>query len=275
MKQMRYKLIVSDFDGTLRGRDGGVSSETIKTVKKYVDEGGIFALCTGRMPKSILPYARQLGLKGLVVAYQGAVIEDIDSGKLVRDGRIPVFDAVEMCEFMQKNGWHIHVYDNDDLYVNMDDDFRAWYEKACNVRGILTPFDISTVVQEKNISPHKVIVICPAEQRRGVLSALTKRYGDRYYVTSSTDNLVELVQRGCDKGGALSYLAQHYGIPLAQTIAIGDNLNDLPMVRAAGLGVAVENGEKLLKQEADFITRSCNEDGVAYVIKKFGLGENV
>ena len=160
MKELQYKLIVSDFDGTLHRSEGGVSEETIETVRRYTDAGGTFALCTGRMPKAILPCARQLGLSGLVGAYQGAVIEEIGSGKLVRDGRIPTDDAIKICTFMQENGWHIHVYDGDDLYINMDDDFRAWYEKTCNVRGILTPFDISATVREKNISPHKIVIMC-------------------------------------------------------------------------------------------------------------------
>ena len=227
------------------------------------------------MPKAILPCAHQLGLSGLVGAYQGAVIEEIGSGKLVRDGRIPTDDAIKICTFMQENGWHIHVYDGDDLYINMDDDFRAWYEKTCNVRGILTPFDISATVREKNISPHKIVIMCPAEERKFALDSLESRFGEKYYVTTSSENLVEIVKKGCNKGGVITFLSQYYGIPLSQTIAIGDNLNDLPMLRAAGLGVVVENGEEELKKEADFITRSCDSDGVAYVIKKFGLGENV
>ena len=275
MKELQYKLIVSDFDGTLRRSEGGVSEETIETVRRYTDAGGTFALCTGRMPKAILPCAHQLGLSGLVGAYQGAVIEEIGSGKLVRDGRIPTDDAIKICTFMQENGWHIHVYDGDDLYINMDDDFRAWYEKTCNVRGILTQFDISATVREKNISPHKIVIMCPAEERKFALDSLESRFGEKYYVTTSSENLVEIVKKGCNKGGVITFLAQYYGIPLSQTIAIGDNLNDLPMLRAAGLGVVVENGEEELKKEADFITRSCDSDGVAYVIKKFGLGENV
>lgn len=275
MKQLQYRLIVSDFDGTLRRSEGGVSQASLDAVEAYEKEGGVFALCTGRMPFSILPYARQLGLKGFVAAFQGAVIEDIATEKRVKDGRIPQEDAFKICTFLESHGWHIHVYDGDVLYVNMDDDFRAYYEKTCNVRGVLTPQNISQTVREKNISPHKIIVMCPAWQRDQVLSETVKELGDRFYVTSSTDNLVEIVRKGCDKGGAIRFIAEHYGIPLSQTIAIGDNFNDLPMLQVAGLGVAVENGEEALKREADFVTRSCDEDGVAYVIRKLGLGENI
>lgn len=275
MKQMQYKLIVSDFDGTLRRSEGGVSQGSLEAVEKYVQAGGIFALCTGRMPFSILPYARQLGLKGLVAAFQGAVIDEVATGKRVRDGRMENADALRICRFLESNGWHIHVYDGDVLYINMDDEFRALYEKTCNVRGVLTPQKISQTVEEKNIRPHKIIVMVPAEERDEVFNKTVRELGEDFYVTSSTENLVEIVRKGCDKGGAVRFLADYYGVPLSQTIAIGDNYNDLPMLRAAGLGVAVENGEEVLKREAKFVTRSCDKDGVAYVIRKFGLGENV
>ncbi len=273
--ELAYKLIVSDFDGTLRRTQGGISDENLNTIKRYVERGGIFALCTGRMPISILPYAKELGLKGLVVSYQGANIQDIESGLLVRDERIDWKDAAGICEFMYEHDWHIHVYDADVLYVNKDDQYRAWYEKACDVRSILTEKNISKEVVARQISPHKIIVICSAEERGEIIDLLTKKFGNEFYVTSSTENLIEILKRGCDKGKALEYLAQYYGIPREQTMAIGDNYNDAPMLRIAGKGVAVENGELALKQMADFITKTCDEDGVAYAIKKFGLGENI
>lgn len=270
-----YRLIVSDFDGTLRRTAGGISDENLSAVEKYTEAGGVFALCTGRMPISILPYARQLGLKGLIASYQGALIKDIESGAIVRDGRIPVSDAVQICSFLQKNGLHIHVYDGDILYVNQDDEFRKLYEKACNVRGLLTPFAISKIVEEKGISPHKIVVVCESALRDEILKTVEKSFGDQFYITTSTENLVEIVMQGCDKGGALRYLAEYYNIPIGQTVAIGDNYNDLPMLKAAGFGVAVENGEEALKRQAGFVTKSCDDNGVAYVIRKFGFGEKI
>ena len=271
--QLKYKLIVSDFDDTLRRTEGGISSTNAQTIRRYVEAGGIFALCTGRMTSSILPYARQLGLKGLVVAYQGAIVQDVESGKILRDLRISWPDAAEICAYLQNYDYHVHVCDGDDFYVNKDDESLALYEKICAVRGIVAKQPLSQVVNERKISPHKILVMCEAKERSGVLSGLCEKFGSRFYITTSTENLVEIVANGSDKGGALKFLAEHYGIPLSETIAIGDNFNDLPMIQAAGLGVAVENGEEELKKQADFITRTCDEDGVGFVIRKFGLGE--
>ena len=272
---MQYKMIVSDFDGTLRRSEGGISEGNTQAIRDYVAAGGVFALCTGRMISSILPYAKQLGLEGFVVAYQGAIIQDIATGTSLRDARIPNADAVSICRFLESEGQHIHVYDGDIFYVNMDDEFRFWYERACAVRGVLTSPDISQTVEKQKIRPHKILVACAAERRGAVYAELSARFGKEFYVTTSTENLVEITAKGCNKGDALAYMADSLHIPLRETIAVGDNYNDLPMLRAAGLGVAVMNGEQALKDAADFVTKTCDEDGVGYVIRKFGLGENI
>ena len=273
--QLKYKLIVSDFDGTLRRTEGGISEGNAEAIRRYVEAGGIFALCTGRMASSILPYARQLKLKGPVVSYQGAIVQDAESGAILRDLRLPWQDAADLCKFLEKFDYHIHVCEGDTFYVNKDDEALAAYERICAVHGTVPKEPLSALVEERHISPHKVLVMCEPEERDRALARLREKFGDRFYITTSTENLVEVVAVGSDKGGALRFLAEFYGIPLSDTIALGDNYNDLPMILAAGLGVAVENGEEELKRQADYVTRTCDEDGVGYVIRKFGLGEEV
>lgn len=275
MTECGYRLIVSDFDGTLRRSEGGISDANVQAVKKYVAAGGIFAFCTGRMLSSILPYARELGLEGLIVAYQGAVIAEIGSGKILRDVRLGWRDAAEICDYLQELKRHIHVYDGDLVYMNRDDEMRAYYERVCGVTGILTGEDIASFVRERKICPQKVLSMNMGAENEEIFQKLHARYKEKYNVTSSSDVLVELTVRGCDKGGALEFLAEYYHIPLEETVAIGDNYNDIPMIRKAGLGVAVENAVAAAKDAADFITKSCDDDGVAYVINKFGLGESI
>lgn len=267
---LRYKLIVSDFDGTLRGSDGKVSAGNAAAIRNYVASGGVFALCTGRIPAAIVPHAKALGLRGPVASFQGAHISDIESGEVMRDCRIPCEAAVEICRFLQKSGEHIHVYDGDVFYVNRNDDFRRWYEAAVGLRARLTPEDIDETVAHMRISPHKILVVCNAAARDALLAAVQARFGKEFYVTTSMENLVEIVSRGCDKGDALEFLAQYYHIPIAETVGIGDNINDLPLIRRAGVGVAVGNAEAELKAEADFVAPACDEDAVAAVISAYG-----
>ncbi len=270
-----YKLIVSDFDGTLCGLQKEISEGNRIAIRRYTDAGGVFAICTGRMISSILPHAKSLGLCGPVVAYQGAIVEDVQTQKILYDSRISWEDAYSICVYLQINDNHIHVYDGEDFYVNKEDSFLVWYEKVCRVQGVPVRGKISDFVREHQINPHKIIVICKPDARDRVLHGLQEHFGDRFYITTSNEYLVEIVAMGSDKGSALKFLANHYKIPLSQTIAIGDNYNDLPMIQTAGLGVAVGDAEDDLKREADFVTRSCAEDGVAYTIYKFGLGEEL
>lgn len=109
------------------------------------------------------------------------------------------------------------------------------YERICGVKAEIAP-DITGTVARERIRPHKVLVMCPPEERDKAYAFAKKEFGGELYVTTSSEFLVEIVCKGSDKGGALEYLSEHYGIPLSQSVAIGDNINDLPMIRKAGLG---------------------------------------
>lgn len=271
---LRYKLIASDFDGTLRHTDGEVSEETKETVREFTSRGGDFcASVRGCMTASILPRAREMGLNGLAVAYQGGVIVDIASGKILRDERIPCSDTVEICRFLEEDN-HLHVYDGDRFFVNENDGFLAMYERICRVHGILTPragFPYcrggARVCQQDRCNVRsgetgRAAFPVPCRIRRSLL----------YHVEYGADGW-RLQPKGVDKGTALEFMASYYGIPLAETIGFGDNYNDIPLIRKAGLGIAIGNGVQELKDAAGYVTKSCDEDGVAYAIKKFALGE--
>ena len=111
MRKINYGLIVSDFDGTLLKSDGTISEYTRESIRKYLSDGGHFAVSTGRMPSGILPQVRELGLTGLVSCGQGSVILDIQSGKPVFECSMPNAVAVQVCEEMEKLGLQIQVYD--------------------------------------------------------------------------------------------------------------------------------------------------------------------
>ncbi len=97
MRKLNCKLIVSDFDGTLIDDNQQIPSAVKSAINGYVENGGIFAVCTGRMLCSILPRVRELGLEGLVIAYQGSVIADIESGKIIKRSGMPYESIKPPC----------------------------------------------------------------------------------------------------------------------------------------------------------------------------------
>lgn len=275
MQKINYPLIVSDFDGTLVKRDGTISEKNKKAIEKYVAAGGNFAISTGRMPAGILNRAKELGLKGMLCCCQGAIVLDIESGNVISEGRISHETTVKACEKMEELGLHIHVYDLWEYYVNMDDHHLAYYENAVKVKAQrVLDKPISQFVKETGLCSYKILGMVEPIDNASVTAALSKYQFDGCEITKSAANLVEIVNTKYSKGTAVETLAKHYGVPIEKTIGIGDQSNDLPMIRTAGLGVAVKNADDGLKSEADYICDLTHEeDAVAFVIENFGFAK--
>lgn len=274
MKAIKARLIISDFDGTLLTTSHTVPDSVKQAISEYVAAGGVFTVCTGRMLASILPQVRALGLKGLVAAYQGTVIADIESGQIIKNGGFALRDSVRICKTLEVAGYPINVYADNLMYTDLpeDDKLLNIYEK---ITGIQAHFvhgqKMSAYVEERGLYCQKIVSVVSPERKLPLYEYLVREVGADYEVTYSASVLVEVSPKGDDKGQALKYLAAHYGISAEDTVAIGDNLNDLPMIKAAGVGVAVQNAVPEFKQFADVICPSCDDGGVAEIIRKYGF----
>lgn len=273
MQKINYPLIVSDFDGTLVKRDGTISENNRKAIEKYVAAGGKFAISTGRMPAGILNRARELGLKGLVCSCQGAIILDIESGKVVSEGRIAHETTVKACEKMEELGLHIHVYDLWEYFVNMEDHHLDYYENVVKIKANrVLDKPISQFVKETGLCSYKILAMLEPKDNAYIMEKLSKHDFDGCSLTRSAAYLIEIVNNKYSKGTAVEALARYYNLPLEKTIGIGDQLNDVPMIETAGLGVAVQNADEGLKNVADYVCELTHEeDAVAFVIENFGF----
>ena len=275
MRQIKYPLIVSDFDGTLVNKDGTISEENKKAISEYIAAGGAFSISTGRLPVGILPRARELGLKGMVSCCQGAIILDIESGKPIFENRIPFETTLSIVRKMEEMGLHIHVYDSWDYYCNMDDGALKFYEAAVRVKAkLVLDKPMSKFIEENQLASYKILAMVKAEDNERISKELAAENFERCEITKSDHFLVEVINAKYSKGTAMEFLANYYKAPLEKTVAIGDQLNDLPMIEKAGLGVAVKNADEGLKKRADYIAEYTNEEGaVGKIIEKFGFTE--
>lgn len=271
--KLNYELIVSDFDGTLIDDNQCVSDDVKGAIEDYVSAGGIFAVITGRMLCCILPQVRELGLKGLVIAYQGTVIADIETGKILKNGGMDYKSSAEICEAIENLGFNVNAYCGDELYTDIpkNNKYLKKYEQIVRVDAHSIRGKVSDYVLNNKLSCQKVACLVKEEDRDNLYFELKKVLGDRFDVTCSAKVLVEVSPLNDNKGEALRYLAGYYKIPIERTIAVGDNLNDMSMVVAAGLGCAVGNAEQELKDAAKFVSVSNNQGAVAQIIKKFGF----
>jgi len=272
MCDINYGLIVSDFDGTLVKDDGTIDERDKVAIAEYIRAGGIFAISTGRMPSGILSRTRELGLEGMVSCCQGAIILDIESGKFIMDGKIPYETTYTVVKIMEEMGLHIHIYDEWDFYSNKDDHALKMYEHILKAKGkLVLDRPLSQFVKENKFASYKILCMVEPKDNEDVLNALAAKHFKGCEVTKSSEYLVEVVNKNYSKGIAVEFLARRYHIPLKKTIAIGDQRNDLPMIKAAGLGVAVKNADAALKKSADFISAYTNEEcAVSDIINRFG-----
>ncbi len=260
---MKYDLFLSDFDGTLVRADGTISQKNIEAISSYRRKGGVFAIVTGRMLCSILPRLKELGLtEGLVAAYQGAVLAEIRTGGILFSEGFTPEAAAFAAEELERRGEHLQIYLDDALYCNRDDLFLQIYEKNCGVKGEVVSEPLSALIRRRGRPVTKLLVMLPAERRNALLEELKGCLGRGYTVTASNPYMVEILPAGVSKARAVKELAARFGVPVEKTAAIGDQLNDLPMIEAAGGKFAVANAEEQLKAAATVVP-SVEEDGVA------------
>jgi Cof subfamily protein (haloacid dehalogenase superfamily) len=152
--------------------------------------------------------------------------------------------------------------------VNTDNDHIRAYSELSKV-----PYVIESDFRRVAIlGSTKMLIIDEPETLDRLADELRTVFGSSLHITKSKPHYLEFLHPEATKGHALSYLAKHYRIPQEQTMAIGDSWNDHEMIQVAGLGVAMGNAVASLKQIADYITRSNNEEGVREVIEQFVLG---
>ncbi len=270
---MKYKMIVADCDDTILNSELSYSQHFRDTLHEYLSKGGKFVIATGRMTSSVLPYCYDLGLTGEVITYQGAVTADILTGKTLSITQITYKDAFELAEYIEQLGYYYHIYDGDCFYTKEVAPESQRYAKFVNSDYKALGYNTSTFIKNNKICPTKMMIITDSRKIMPLIKHLTQKFPQRFLFNTSKKWMVEIVPSTINKGIAVAKLAEKYGIKREEVICIGDSLNDIAMIEYAGLGVAMGNGSIEAKQSADIIAPSNDDDGVAYIINKYGFLE--
>ena len=267
MEQKRYRLIAIDVDDTLLTDDLEVTEGTKEALAAAVAQGCVVTLATGRMYPSAVKIAAPLGLNVPIITYQGALIKNLIDGEVLYERPVPEDAALEVVAFAEEKGLHIQAYEDDRLIALEDNDKAKAYSKLTNVPYEVQP-DFRGIAKRGTA---KLLMIDEPATLDALIPELHERLGGRAHVTKSKPHYLEVVHPEATKGHALLHLAAHYGIPREETIAVGDSWNDHEMIESAGLGVAMANAVESLKNVADYVTASNNEEGVRKVVEKFIL----
>ncbi len=269
------RLIAFDLDGTLLGSDKQLSEENLAALTRAAEEEIELVPATGRFYRGMPPYIRELPFVHYVISINGAQVYDVSNQQTVCSSEMPWQRAVAVMERLDElpviydcyqDGWGWMTQE----FYDKADKYAATVHSLDMIRNLRTPVpELKAYLTKQARGVQKIQVFFPDMALRAkMLQALPKEFPD-LVVTTSIVNNIEFNSREATKGVALAKLAAHLGIAPAQTMAFGDDLNDITMLQTAGIGVAMANAGEAVKQAADYVTLDCNHSGVANALKRF------
>jgi Cof subfamily protein (haloacid dehalogenase superfamily) len=271
MPYSEIKLVAIDLDGTLLNDKRQIPGETIEAIQMVQRQGVIVTLASGRSFCSVLSYARQLNIEVPLITHCGAYVTDVKEETIVIKKRMDFSKAKKIISLFEEKDYYIKVYCNNMFFVQ---------EATPKTVEFSVNFDIPyTVVGRKQLKTLKEtpfrIVLQDEPERIQYAKEQLSQWKDVVTVFQDSPRGLEIVDAKVSKGLALRALCQKFDIPTSKVLAIGNEGNDISMLRVAGLGIAMGNASAELKCHADVITKSNLERGVEYALRKYVLKENL
>lgn len=264
------KMIVTDIDGTILKKDFTISNDVINIIKELQKKNIKVVLATGRMYCAASKIAKMLDINTPLICYQGALIKNSygDNKTLYVDPVKPNL-ALEILKVLKNKNIHTNLYLNDDLFCENDNEIIKNYT---NKR--LIPYSIvdNLLDLDLNNQVNKILAIdFDTKLIENLTNELQKQYNNLLYIVRSTKNFCEISSKNSNKGTAVNFLSNLLNIKKEEILAIGDEDNDIDLLKSANIKVAMGNASDKLKQEANFITKSIDEDGFVFAVQKYCL----
>lgn len=271
---MGIRLVVLDIDGTIAGMSNRVRPAVCEVIAAVQAQGVKVAIATGRMYCSALKFRSQINSREPMITYNGAWIGNPETGERLAHWPVPSERIAELLDLAAEPEWRshldVHVYHDDRLYVG---EITAQTEDYVS-RSTIRPQAVGDLYTLLDRPLTKLLMLCPDTARLNQLKAHTQsRYQpSELYITQSSPTFLEFTHPQASKGQALRYLAaNYYNISMDQVLAIGDNYNDLDMIEAAGVGIAMGDAPPAVQAIATWVAPNVEADGVAVALERFIL----
>ena len=273
MNKKDEKVLVLDIDGTLTNSNKEITENTKRGIIHIMERGHKVILASGRPTPGMKRYAEELELAkygGYLLSYNGANIINCKTGEIIYQKTLPLNVIPNLYRFAKEEEIGIITYLGDtiisgtkiDQYIELEAKINGLPIREVDNFGLFVDFDVN-----------KCLMTAPPEKAEECEKKLKALYGDILNIYRSEPFFLEVMPQNIDKAHSLDKMLATVGLTKENAICCGDGFNDITMIQYAGLGVAMENAQEKVKEVADYITKSNNDDGIAHVIDKFILTE--
>jgi len=262
----KYQLLAIDIDGTLLNDNSQMSQKTHDALQAMKEHGIAITLATGRFYPDASYFAKLLGFSCPMILLHGALIQS-QEGEIIKKQELPPETVPVLIELAKKEKVPFQIFHEDYLVMEKKTKWNDIYLSFSEIKPVIVP-DIREYL-EKQKSPFAFIFLGTPQKMARLKKIVEEKLNASIAIACAHPNLLEIIAPDASKGNALKQLAAMKNIPISQTIAIGDSYNDIEMIKTAGLGVAMGNAPKEVKDIADCITKDNNQDGIAYFVSQF------
>lgn len=266
---------IFDWDGTLGGTNGHITSKSIDALKAIYDMiEGVIIIATARHPFEIFKQLEKLNLVKYIVGGNGGIVFDVDRKKIIKISNIPNFYSREIIEYIKKNNWII-------TYMNSKGTYTSHFakNKSLTLYTIPNKYPINYVTNEdvERLRRNVVFIetrILNANVLDKQINFLRSRYKKKLSITMSDQYYINITNKNIDKWNSIKWLLNKIKNK-NKNIAFGDSMNDIEMIKNSDIGIAMGNGDSFLKEEATMIIEDSNNDGIKKFIDSIKKNENL
>lgn len=263
-----FKMATIDLDGTLLGPDGRIGERNRRAVEALTAAGIHPVIATGRMQATSLPSHRELGLSTPVISYNGAMVTDPGANEVWLNLPLEADLAADIVRWGARENLHLNYYLNDTLYVARETRWSELYHARTG--SIIHP--VGSLERFAGERPTKIILVDEPEATRHWEEQWRRREGERAYLVRTAVEYLEFLRPEANKWSAARVVAARLGVRDEDVVAFGDSLNDIPMLRGAGLGVAMPYAPQEALEAAHVTGVGGPEDAFGATVEKLLAG---
>ena len=259
------RMIASDLDGTLLSEKSNIPERNIHALQRAMQAGVKVVLASGRMIEATLPIAEKIGVNAPMVVFNGAMVYDPSSDRILAGSTIPCHTAREILAFLEAHGVYVHAFPGRGFYYEKRCDWTEYYENKISVTGVETGIPLSKWLET---DVYKLLCLGQPAQLDALIPELQAIFPHVSFVKSGLQHL-EIILHGVDKGAGMAQLCKICAVSPQEVLAFGDEENDLPLLSFAGTAYVMDNAPESVRRTAQRIAPRNTDCGVARIVELY------